>query len=163
MATDLTKPLDFIASGVFSEKGPAFRKFFPMTSPPLLCLGVLSMFWFVKAVPYLPLRLCLDIVMEFLFMRAIRMYMCPLAVTPPPLGLALLTFLLMEVITSPSSFLGIYVHVRARTRRRRDRGGVGLWLIITSSPPPTSTTLSLSLVFTIYLPFPRGSDCPHHQ
>ena len=54
MATDLTKPLDFIASGVFSEKGPAFRKFFPMTPLPFSVL-VLSVFWFVKAVPYLPL------------------------------------------------------------------------------------------------------------
>ena len=35
MATDVIKPLDFIASGIFSKKGPAFREFLPLT-PPLL-------------------------------------------------------------------------------------------------------------------------------
>ena len=80
MATDLTKPLDFIASGVFSEKGPAFRKFFPMTLPPLLCLGVKRVL-VCEHSPIPPPPLCLDIVMEFSFMRAIWTYMCPLAVT----------------------------------------------------------------------------------
>ena len=78
MATDLTKPLDFIASGVFSEKGPTFRKFFPMTS--LLCLGVKRVLVCERS-PIPPPLLCLDIVMELSFMRAIWMYMCPLAVT----------------------------------------------------------------------------------
>ena len=89
MATDLTKPLDFIASGFFSEKGPAFRKFFPMTPPPLLCPMMSLLCLGVKCVlvcegsPIPPPPLCRDIVMEFLFMRAIwmYMYMCPLAVT----------------------------------------------------------------------------------
>ena len=60
MATDLTKPLDFIASGVFSEKGPAFRKFFPMTPPPLLCLGVKCVLVCERS-PIPPPPLCLDI------------------------------------------------------------------------------------------------------
>ena len=78
MAVDLTKPLDFIASGVFSEKGPAFRKLFPMMS--LLCLGVKCVLVCERS-PIPPHPLCRDIVMEFSFMRAIWMYMCPLAVT----------------------------------------------------------------------------------
>ena len=43
MATDLTKPLDFIASGVFSEEGPTFHELFPMTPAPL-SVFVSSMF-----------------------------------------------------------------------------------------------------------------------
>ena len=95
MATDLTKPLDYIASGVFSEKGPAFRKFFPMTPPPLLCLGCCH-------------------------------------------GLALLAFLLMEVITLHLPLL-LPWHLRSCTSKnqkeegqRRSRGGY----CYKSWPPP---------------------------